>query len=143
MKLTFNVEQAYVLRDALESYSRMKAGQFDTVIRDLFRDRYCQGDFNHENTDNACRELKLLVFPELNYNTSYGVGSRVYPEGTIAWDIMQVIRHKLAWDKLEGEQPKYFGVQYGTPMKFSDQPLPEIESCTITTLAKTTLSTHL
>ena len=124
--------QAAVMREALEFYARLKAGQIDMVLHDCYIDRFGAGDWNHDTKTEHCNALKRAIFPELNLNASYGVGSKTYPEQGIAWDIMQVLRHKLAWDRVaeEGkEKPDYpMQVQYGSPMAFSSEPLPQIES---------------
>jgi hypothetical protein len=43
---------------------------------------------------------------------------------------MQVLRHKLAWDRLAAEgkdKPEFHGVQYNTPMRFGSEPLVRVE----------------
>ena len=126
-RLTMNSHQASILREALECYSRLKAGQFDMVMQDCFMDRMCG---NHDKVTLACDLLKAILLPELHRNASFGVGSKEYPEHTVAWDIVQVVRHRLAWDRLKDqgkEEPEYYGVSFNEPMGFSDQPLPSIE----------------
>jgi len=128
--LTINKEQACVIREALEIYSRLKHGQIHE-LRELFRDRWCAPDspFNW-STEPLLDSLKAIIFPDLEKNASYGVGNKVYPESTVAWDIMQVLRHRLAWDRLKAEgrdKPEYWGVQYNPPMRFGDEPLAEIK----------------
>lgn len=129
--LTINKEQAYVIREALEIYSRLKHGQIHE-LRNLFGDRWCAPDspFNW-STEPLLDSLKAVIFPELPNTAYHGVGSKIYPDSTIAWDIMQVIRHKLAWDRLKAEgrdQPEYWGVHYNEPMKFGSEPLAQIEA---------------
>ncbi|MEM1225934.1 MAG: hypothetical protein AAGJ40_09555 [Planctomycetota bacterium] len=129
--LTMSHRQAAVVREALEAYSRMKSGQFNHAIGDQFLDRYCTGGFSHENADRIFGEIKAMIFPELSPNESFGVGSRVYPEATVAWDVQQVIRHRLAWDRLadEGkETPDRYNVCFNKPMAFSGESLPTIEA---------------
>jgi hypothetical protein len=129
--LTINKEQARIICEALEAYSRLKHGQIDE-LRNLFRDRWCKpnGSFNW-NSEYLFDALKSVIFPELEKNASYGVGNKIYPESTVAWDIMQVLRHRLAWDRLRAEgrdQPEYWGVQYNVPMRFGSEPLAQIEA---------------
>ena len=128
--LKINKRQASVMRAALEAYARLKHGQIEMVMRDLFIDRECVTD---QHFVGLCDQLKVMIFPELYLHASYGVGSRVYPESDVAWDAMQVLRHRLAWDWLadEGEtEPKHWGVQYNDPMAFSGEPLPKINTAT-------------
>ncbi len=129
--LVVNVEQARIICQALEIYSRLKHGQI-SELRELFRDRWCAPDspFNW-STEPLLDSLKAVIFPDLEKNASYGVGNKVYPESTVAWDIMQVLRHRLAWDRLRAEgrdQPEYWGVQYNVPMRFGSEPLATIET---------------
>jgi len=47
-----------------------------------------------------------------------------------AWDLYQVFRHRLSWDRLaeQGEtKPDFHAVNYDQPHKTSDQPLAKIE----------------
>jgi hypothetical protein len=128
--LTINKEQARIMCEALELYSRLKHGQI-SELRSLFVDRWCEpnGSFNW-SSEYLFDELKRVIFPDLAKNASYGVGNKIYPESSVAWDIMQVLRHRLAWDRLKAEgrdQPEYWGVQYNPPMRFGSEPLAHIE----------------
>ena len=128
--LTINKEQARVICEALEVYSRLKHGQIDE-LRNLFRDRWCKpnGLFNWDS-EYLFVELKARIFPELDRNASYGVGNKVYPESSVAWDVMQVLRHRLAWDRLKDEgkdKPEHWGVHYNEPMRFGSEHLAHIE----------------
>lgn len=125
--LSLSKEQAQVVREALEVYARLKHGQFDIALHDLFIDRFGEGEWNHDTKEVLCGELKRCIFPELYKNEFYAVGNKVYPESSVAWDIMQVLRHRLSWDKLKEEgkdKPDFMNVNYDKPMGFSGQPLP-------------------
>ena len=128
--LVVNVEQARVIREALEVYSRLKYGQI-SELRNLFMDRWCAPDsrFNWDN-EWIFDALKAMIFPDLEKNAYYGVGNKVYPESSVAWDVMQVLRHRLAWDRLKDEgkdKPEHWGVHYNEPMRFGTEPLAEIK----------------
>jgi hypothetical protein len=128
--LKMSKEQASVMRNALEIYSRLRAGQINIALKDTFPEKFYSQDypdFNHETLEFMYEYIRAMVFPELSYNASYGVGHDV--TGDIAWDLQQVIRHKLAWDRLKEEgktQPDHYGVQYNEPMKFGTERLAEI-----------------
>ena len=129
--LVVNAEQARVIREALEIYSRLKHGQI-SELRNLFMDRWCEpnGSFNW-SSEYLFDELKRVIFPDLDKNASYGVGNKVYPESSVAWDVMQVLRHRLAWDRLKDEgkdKPEHWGVHYNEPMRFGSEPLAHIEA---------------
>lgn len=125
--LEINQNQAAVLQKALELYSRLLGGQI-YELRNLFADRW--KTLNYNEIESLLEQLKRQIFPELESNAYYGVGNKVYPESTVAWDVMQVIRHRLAWDCLEREgkeKPDFYGVQYKEPMKFGEEELAKIQ----------------
>lgn len=131
--LTITLKQAQVMQDALEAYARMKMGQINSVITDSFLDRYASQDypdFNWDNVNRLCGELKRVIFPELLHpNSYYGVGAKNYPQRDIAWDLHSVIRHRLAWDRLAEEgklKPDFHGVQYYEPMNHGTEKLAVI-----------------
>jgi hypothetical protein len=72
----------------------------------------------------AVRALKPAL-TGLDMNSSYGIGCQDMPEDrTQAFDIMQVVRHRLACDRSpEGGS----GVDFQTPMRWGTKPLPEME----------------
>ncbi|TXH55019.1 MAG: hypothetical protein E6Q97_09720 [Desulfurellales bacterium] len=127
-EIRMNRQQVAVVRQALEMYSRLLAGQIDTVMHDAFIDRYGSETWNYDSQKRICGELKAAVFPELRANAFYGVGSRVYPQHNTAWDIMQVLRHRLAWDRHaeEGGQGDTNVVCFDRPICFGEEPLPTI-----------------
>ena len=48
----------------------------------------------------------------------------------IAWDVHQVLRNRLAWDRLKDDgksSPDFPGVSYDKPFKVSEEPLAEIK----------------
>jgi hypothetical protein len=129
-QLTLSQSQAYVVRDALEAYARLKHGQMATVVEDAFQKRIWEDKINRQAVRAACDLVKLLIFPELNPNAHLGIGENEFPEATTAWEAMTVIRHRLAHDwhdeNMPGEE-KGYGVQYHTPMSFSGDALPTIQ----------------
>lgn len=126
--IKLNQHQAYIMREALECYSRLKSGQLDIVLNDCFRDRMSG---NQDKVRLACDLIKLIILPELHTGASLGVGNREYPEQSVAWDMMQVVRYRLAWDRLKdqgSDEPEHYGVQYQEPMQYGTEPLMEIDS---------------
>lgn len=45
----------------------------------------------------------------------------------IAWDLMQVVRHRLAWDGLKPGEKRPITVDFDEPMKIGSEPLAKIE----------------
>ena len=128
-QLTITEKQASVIREALEAHSRMLGGQFDIVLTDMFRDRWCTGEFDHDGLAEAHKQLRRMIFPELSPTSYHGVGNTAYPSADVAWDIMQVLRHRLAWDRLADQGGEAgIQVQYHKPMKFGSEPLAQIKT---------------
>ena len=118
-QLTISEKQARVIISALDFFSRIGIGQLEEILR---HPQYANIIFNNNATYKVCKELldepkRLLTnFPP---NASYGIGNpEVHSDCTISYDLMQVIRHRLAWDNNpEGG----IQVSFGKPMRFSNE----------------------
>ncbi len=111
--LTLNQTQADLVVKALDLFSRIGLGQFETLL---------------EVYDTECRlelEQRELLRSSLNLakqtvghpvNGSFGINNPLLPERfRDAWDICQVVRHRLAWDrKPEGGIQVWFDNPYFT-----------------------------
>lgn len=109
-----------VIRDALETYFRMKTGQVSIALDTVY-------DFklNHEQSQAIESIVKAMVLPEIaSRGTSYSFNSPQIGDGTIAYEITKVIDEYLAVKRNDG----YYGhtVDFSGPLKASDEPLPEI-----------------
>jgi hypothetical protein len=118
-------KQSEVLCAALEMYSRVQTGQFWAMAEPWY--------FNHDNHRqlyDALDALKPIIFPELPHNGYHGIHSpKVADEAQMAWDIQQVIRHRLAWDKTpEGG----IGVSFHDPLLSGLAPAAKIKGGAIT-----------
>lgn len=118
--LTLTEEQAYTLRDALETYNRLLMGQFNAVT-DLFLAR----DFDRKAAAAALLEARQTVMPELDPGGYHGIESREIPDrARIAFDVEQVLRHALSWHRHpEGGITVNFDKPYWT----SPEPRPRVE----------------
>lgn len=133
--LSLTEKQAHVLIKALDFYSRIKCGQL-TEIENIFRDVLIFEERkipleNLEKSEKVLADLKRLLFPEIDSpNASYGIREAPGESEKIAYDIQQVVRHRLAWDGVKpGEKPQ--GVWGYEPWKTSTtQDLPKIEKAT-------------
>ena len=123
MKLELSEKQAEVVLNALNLYSRLALGQVEEIHKTLTD----FGEFNplHE-VDTILSQLKDEFFPELGANTFYAIHSdKVSEKAKISYDILQVLRHKLAWDKSpDGGNT----VNFYTPCRASEENLPKVES---------------
>ncbi len=121
--LKFNQEQAQIIIRALDLYARIGIGQFESIL-DVY-DRPCNLDLKErDGIREGLRHAKLCAgHPE---NGSFGIhNSKVRDEFRAAFDIQQVIRHRVAHDRSpEGGNQ----IDFDTPYRISSQPLPEIES---------------
>ena len=116
--LEMNQKQAIVLMDALETFSRIKMGQFD-VIQTAFVLR----DFDRQIASSYAKALRRTIMPELSDNAYYGIFSKEAGTGAEAWDVYQVIRHAIAWKR----NPRGgMTIDYDKPMAASKEPLPKI-----------------
>lgn len=125
-KLILNNEQLDVIKRALDVYSRLHAGQFSAAFE----------MFDHLSFDER-RILENYIKPITHSKIGscyYGIYAKdIHPDAQVAWDIYQVIRYKISWDRCN-KDPEYdqrtddmYGVHYDAPMKASTQPLPELE----------------
>lgn len=112
--------QAKVINKALDLYTRLLLGDLYELKR-LYKDK--DPDVSVEYIDTLCSQLKRIFVPALPDGVSYGIpaGSE---DAKMAYDLIQVIRHRIAWDENPGG-----GAQVGfhDPMKFANHDLAEIE----------------
>lgn len=121
--LYVNEEQARVIVNALDFYSRIHIGQVeevDSFVRLFVRYRK---DKDLDGMKDAIEAFKKAAFPELTSTSSYGIHSEeVDDTARVAWDIKQVLRNVVAWNvHPEGGMT----VDFDSPMKSSKQPMPE------------------
>lgn len=117
MKITIecNENHARIIQQALDLYSRLGMGQFDRIHELMTFDFAKKLDVRSE-AEEILDNLKALYFPELGKGYGYhGIFSNNTPDQSkVAWDIIQVIRNKIAWhEKPEGGHT----VSFGDPMK--------------------------
>jgi len=132
-ELTINETHAQVLINALELYSRMGMGQLSFLMehQDLQKRLVVGPDSHFETVRGTLEFLKKIIFPELPLNGYYSISSpEINDANRVAYEMLQVVRHRMAWDRLQGKQPSGFSVIYDEPMKTSAQPLPTIRQVT-------------
>lgn len=121
-QLTVSGEQADLINRALEFYERVGGlGQFEVAVEPwLFR---CDAN-KLEAARRALDQVKLHL-TGFGYGASYGIYSPEVPdEHRVAYDLQQVIRYRLAWDRTpEGG----LGVWFSEPYQTSQVPLAKIE----------------
>lgn len=128
-KLTLNKEQAKVIAQALDLFARIGCGQFEELLRHPTMSKRMIDMMDNpnylerkESIETGIYLAKLLI-ADLPPNASISIVA-ADEHNRIAYDIYQVIRHKMAWE----ERPEGgLEVNFNEPMKWSEQPLPEIE----------------
>lgn len=106
-RLEITEEQAKVLRTACEVLARLGIGQFRDALAHLPLDQElgtAGGALDwHADLDLIGDILERYMIGNVNgWNSSLSIASPlVKPEAKIAWDLFQVLRHRLEWDRGE------------------------------------------
>lgn len=148
MKIEINDEQAYVIVEALDLFSRVLIGQAEEVGGVMNRynvnmlDSEVVGDVGkqytqhkpdkkaydaHHDFSDAIRSLKHS-FLGIHSNGSYGIHSEaVHDNARVAYDVQQVLRNYLAWKHHKGDSVAgTIGVSFDKPYQTSKLELPKI-----------------
>lgn len=130
--LTITERQAETLIQATEVLARLGMGQFRDALGYLPTREYIPEGW-HEDMDTIGGILSRHM------DSTLGIRHRDVRESSkIAWDLHQVLRHRLAWDNavrngvIESVEtprkwPDMMQVFYDDPMRVSNQPLATIE----------------
>lgn len=120
--LTISEEQADIISRALDLYERVGGlGQIEVVAEPwIFR-----RDANALELARRALDQAKLYLTGFEYGASYGIYSEGVPdEYRVAYDLQQVIRYRLAWDKTpEGG----IGVWFDKPHRTGKVSLAKIE----------------
>lgn len=137
--LTVTETQAQVLIQALEVMARLGIGQFRDAL-DLLPMQEFRPPGWHEDMEAIGRILsKHTIGGVEGHRISLGIShADTSPQAKSAWDMYQVIRHRLSWDRAvwDGtidspdaprDWSKMLGVHYDEPMRTGPEPLAKIE----------------
>ncbi len=112
-----NESQLELIMKALDFYSRIQMGQV-SELTNPYSIPLSEADYSEVET--KLIELKKSMFPSLEAKTFYSIKSKNLPDNIRqSVDILDVIRHRLAWDKTTEEKPS--GLQYDKPMNWSNE----------------------
>jgi hypothetical protein len=112
VNITISKKQSYILREALESYARMTAGQLEIALDPLFI--HYEGHW-HSDVVPLIKDLHSVIYTET-------MKKEMNDDSRIAWDLMQVVRYNQSWKDF----PKGgIQVQFDRPMKGGSEPLAE------------------
>jgi len=137
--LTINEQQANVMAKALELYARLGCGQIDALEYHAEIQNRMMLHMKISEIDrirNTFTDLRAWLFG-LYHNQAHGIRSEeILESNRVAYDIHQVIVHRLAWDNpsveaevatLKGTLP--MGVYYQNPLATSvSTPLATIQT---------------
>jgi hypothetical protein len=122
--LTLTASQAQTLVEALDLFSRIGIGQINEVESVVTRYGMDRKEHSYEAVKNALDFIKLELMG-FQQGGSYGIfHQKVHNIFKEAWDLQQVIRHKLAWTANPGGG---FGVNFHEPMKSGSTPLATMD----------------
>lgn len=123
-------EQARVFQDATELMARLSSGQLDFLRENL----PIKGNPDWSALHDDLHQVERILSRHLDRSS----GHRMRESSQIAWDLYQVVRHRLAWDQAKAEgllNPDgsrnwhinaMMGVRYDEPMLTGSQPLAKI-----------------
>ena len=91
LTLTIPTQSASLLAYALELYVRINLGQLHEL-----HNNFCDKDYDIEALEYALTQAKILIFPELDSCSSYGIYNKDVKEDVkVIHDIYKEIKHKL------------------------------------------------
>lgn len=133
-QITVSATQAKAIETACDLLARIMIGQSHEIARHL-----PLSEFQKKGEWELGRAIEALTKPmcNLQMNSSYGVGFS--EQADLLIDLVEVIRHKLAWDQARAENlltpsggrdhATMSGVCYDAPMQWArNQPLAKIEA---------------
>lgn len=123
--LHINAAQARVISTACEVLARLGMGQFRDALEHLpLRDTFPPGW--HDDMDVIAHILKKHTTNMIGTGHHHGIGgSKTSEASKTAWDLYQVVRHRLAWDANPEGNP--MRVDFDQPYKTGLQPLAFLE----------------
>ena len=130
--ITLNETQAGTIQIACEVLARLGIGQFRDALEHLPTTEFIPDGW-HE--DMAAVENILRRHIQPNGKTPHQVSTR--EQHKVAWDLYNLVRHRLSWDRAIDEGrikpgeprkwPEMMTVNYDSPHHTSKEPLAKIE----------------
>lgn len=126
--VTLTGHQLSLISNACDAISRAGIGQFRDSLNHIPTKEVCPNGF-HEALDDIGKILAPFMLYEVDgWRSSLGIMmSEVKPRYRELFDIHQVIRHQLSWDRVEGvDGASTLGVSFDNPFQAADLPLINI-----------------
>jgi len=132
-QIRLNQKQLELIQKSLDLYSRLQCGQLKELSNNFsspFQDRL--NDNNREEVTDCVNTIKTIIYPELSTSSSFGIfGPQTPDSAKIAYDMIQVIRYKIAWsNNPEGG----ITINFDSPLKCSSEPMIDVEKIISTRL---------
>lgn len=122
-------KQAGVIMQALELYSRLKMGQFETITDSFFMDTFDKElkrpVFDQDMARAYLMQSRAVIFTDLQHGAYIGI-SHTGESSKISWDIYQQLRHDLCVYTNPKPSIDQRGRSYDKPHALSKQPLPRV-----------------
>ena len=91
LTLTIPTQSAQIVAYALELYVRLNLGQLHEL-----HNNFCDRNYDIEALEYALNQTKILLFPELDSHSSYGIyNKQVKDDVKVVHDIYKEIKHSL------------------------------------------------
>jgi hypothetical protein len=108
-QVTLNSKQVEAISCACELFTRIRLGQFSDILWKVYPEKML-GEQRPE-IDRLFDQLGMLLRGKLSH---YGSDSDWSERSEITWDIYQVLRNRLAWDRNPSGNP--MNVDFDDPM---------------------------
>jgi hypothetical protein len=127
--IVLTLNQAHVLLDCLEEYSRIGMAQLswieyrlslDTYDKTLHRPKYDQ-----ELARKYLEQAKQTIFTGISSSAYIGI-KNTSERSKISWDIYQQLRHDISHWKFPDEPLESRGNAFNKPFVVSKEPLPKV-----------------
>lgn len=128
--LEISENQARVIRDALEAFARVHLGQFGMAIEFILLLSPTSDKTESRDQIRILLDKASSIYTGMSSSASFGIYSdEISKDARTAWDIYQVIRHRLSTEYLkEHPNASTSGVSFNKPMKTdSEEELPQIK----------------
>lgn len=122
-----NETQANIIKEALDLYSRILAGQLEEIEYTLRKYYYKHLDpEDRRKVETLMKEYKLCMFDWILQSTNESIGisnEELHDNAKVAYDIIQVLRNKISWFKQpEGD----ILCSFDKPIKFGSHELCKV-----------------
>jgi hypothetical protein len=124
--VTLTEAQVSVISMACELVGRLRLGQFNDIVWKVYPETLGSQTVDHEKIRNLFDDISLELRKQRGHS---GSDKDWTDDARVAWDIHQVFRHRLSWDKTP--EGNLMNVHFDEPMTMSHkEPLPKIERYT-------------